>query len=67
MVEVYPELKKNQEYNRILDDYVVNQDRISYAMDSYNKGVSDYNQLQENKYMNFFVKVFRFPEYKYYN
>ena len=67
LVNVYPEMKKNREFSKFLEAYSLNQDRVEYAMDSYDKGVRDYNQYQDNRFMKFLAKLFHFPEYPYYN
>lgn len=65
--KVYPSLKKNKEYLALKQEIELNQERVVYAMDSYDKGVMDYNDYQKKKLIRFLARVFHFPKYDYYN
>ena len=65
--KVYPSLKNRSDYLDLKDEIKLNQDRVVYAMDSYDKGVMDYNNYREKKFVRLVAKIFRFPNYDYYN
>ena len=65
--KVYPSLKKNKKYLALKQEIELNQERVVYAMDSYDKGVMDYNDYQKKKLIRFLARVFHFPKYDYYN
>lgn len=63
----YTFLTKNKEYNELKEKFTTNEDRLIYSSESYDKGVVNYNNYLENKFIHFLGKVFRFPTYNYYN
>lgn len=65
--KVYPSLKKNKKYLALKQEIELNQERVVYAMDSYDKGVMNYNDYQKKKLIRFLARVFHFPKYDYYN
>lgn len=67
MDEVYSFLKKDNSYLELVDEITLNQERIVYAMENYDKGVRDYNNYQGGKFISFISKLFRFPAFSYYN
>lgn len=65
--KTYQNLIKNNEYLKIKEEILKNQDRIVYAMDSYDKGVINYNNYKEKKLVYWLSKLCRVPEYGCYN
>ena len=65
--ENYSFLKKNKEYLKLKEEVLANQERLVYALDSYDKGVVDYNNYRSNKFILFLSKLFGFPEYDCYS
>ena len=65
--EIYDTLKSDKEYQKLKNNILLNQERMLYALDSYDKGVVDYNNYQENKFISILGKVLRFPKYDCYN
>lgn len=63
----YSFLKKNKEYIELKEEVLANQERLVYALDSYDKGVLDYNNYRSNKFILFISRVFGFPKYDCYN
>ena len=64
--DIYSKIRKNKEYLSLIEQYQENRDRINYAIDSYNKGVRDYNNYRKLKIISFLDKIFHFPVYIYY-
>lgn len=67
LFKVYPYFSKRREYNELINELFANQDRIVYAMDSYDKGVLDYNNYRKNSFINRLNELFHFENYNYYN
>ena len=65
--EIYDTLKSDKEYQKLKNNILLNQERMLYALDSYDKGLVDYNNYQENKFISILGKVLRFPKYDCYN
>lgn len=65
--KTYSFLKNNQEYEGLKNEALVNQDNLIYALDSYDKGVVDYNNYRSKKMILFISKLFRFSQYDCYN
>ena len=65
--EIYDTLKDNKEYQKLKKNILLNQERILYALDNYDRGVEDYNNYQQNKWIAILAKIFRFPKYDCYN
>ena len=65
--QTYSYLKKNQEYLKLKNEALVNQDNLIYALDSYDKGVTNYNNYKGQKLILLISKIFRFPKYDCYN
>lgn len=63
----YKNLTKNKEYLKIKEDILANQDKLVYALDSYDKGVINYNNYREKKFIYWLSKLCRIPEYDCYN
>ncbi len=65
--QVYDFLTKNPAYLKIKESMMLNQERLVYALDSYDKGVKYYNDDQGNRLIQMIRKVFRFPRFDFYN
>ena len=65
--EIYPKIKKNEEYIDLKNRYITNQENISYAANAYDEGVKNYNNYKEKKIVSYLNKLLRFPNYTYYN
>lgn len=63
----YKKLTKNKEYLQIKEEISNNQEQLKYALDSYDKGVINYNNYKENLLINFLSKLCKLPEYECYN
>lgn len=63
----YKKLAKNKDYLKIVENISRNNDKLIYAMDSYDKGVIDYNNYRVNKLIFFLSKICGIPEYGCYN
>ena len=67
LIEIYPQLDKNKIYKNLLENIELNEQRINYAFDLYDKEVTIYNQQKQTK-INFIIsKLFRIKDYEYYN
>ena len=65
--KVYPFLESQKDYQKLMEDFLTNQDRIVYAFSSYDEGVKNYNSYRENLFILKLSKIFRFSDYEYYN
>lgn len=65
--EVYSYLVRNKEYQELIKEISMNQDRVVYAFQGYDEGVKNYNRYRENPFILRLSKVFRFSDYPYYN
>lgn len=65
--DTYKNLNKDKEYLKLKEEIIVNQDNLIYALDSYDKGVINYNNYRLGKIVSIISKIFRFPDYDYYN
>lgn len=65
--KTYSFLKKNEEYLKLKEQVELNEERLVYATEDYDKGVQYYNDYKETKIINFLGKFLRFPNYDYYN
>lgn len=63
----YQDLNKNKEYLQIKNNILSNHERLTYAFDSYDKGVINYNNYRENKLISILSKLIKVPEYDCYN
>ena len=59
----YEYLSKNKDYTKIKKDILSNKEKLEYAMDTYNKGVINYNNYIENKYINLLSRICRVNEF----
>ena len=67
LVEVYPKLKKYNEYQKINEEINLNNERISYVMESYDKEAVKYNKIKSKKINTIISKFFKIKDYEYYN
>ena len=65
--KVYPFLESQKDYQKLMEEFLTNQDRIVYAFSSYDEGVKNYNSYRENLFILKLSKIFRFLDYEYYN
>ena len=65
--QVYSFLDNNEEYQELINEISVNEERIVYAFQGYDEGVKSYNRYRENLFILRLSKVFRFSDYEYYN
>lgn len=65
--EVYTQLSKNKIYNSLLEKIELNNQRINYAFDLYDKEVTIYNQQKQSKINSIISKFFKIKDYEYYN
>lgn len=63
----YKKLAKNKDYLKIKAELQKNKAKLIYAMDSYDKGVINYNNYRDNKFIYLLSKLCRIPEYCCYN
>ncbi len=65
IAEAYPQLKANEQFNRLMDELSGTESRISTERMRYNERVQEYN-TQRNKFpSNMTAKLFKFKEYPY--
>ncbi len=64
--KVYPKLKNKDLYKLLSSEMDTNQERIDYAMDTYDKEVAAYNNYISNEYIAKLKELFKFPDYDYY-
>ena len=65
--KTYSFLTKNEEYLKLKEQVELNEERLVYATENYDKGVQNYNDYKEKKIVSFLGKFLRFPNYDYYN
>lgn len=65
--KTYSKLKNNKGYQKLKSDALTNKDNLIYALDTYDKGVINYNNYKEQKIILIISKIFRFPHYDCYN
>ena len=63
----YKNLVKNKDFLKIREELLNNKERLIYALDSYDKGVIDYNNYKAIKVVYWLSKLCRLPEYDCYN
>ena len=65
VVESYPQLKANEQFNRLTDELAGTENRLATERMRYNELVRDYN-TQRNKFpSNITARMFKFKEYPY--
>jgi LemA protein len=66
VVENYPNLKANEQFNRLMDDVVGTENRLAVARGRYNERIQEYNTTRRRFPSNVTAKMFGFKEYPYY-
>jgi LemA protein len=66
VVENYPNLKANEQFNRLMDELSGTENRLSTARMRYNERIQEYNTTRRKFPSNMTAKVFGFKEYPYY-
>ena len=66
VVENYPQLKANEQFNRLMDELAGTENRIAVARKRYNDKVQDYDTKRGQFPANMTAKMFGFKEYPYF-
>jgi LemA protein len=66
VVENYPNLKANEQFNRLSDELAGTENRLVVARKRYNDALQDYNTSRRKFPGNITAKVFSFKEYPYF-
>ena len=66
IVENYPQLKANEQFNRLMDELAGTENRIAVERMRYNERVQEYNTTRRKFPSNVTAKVFGFKEYPYF-
>jgi LemA protein len=66
IAENYPQLKANEQFNRLMDELSGTENRIAVERMRYNERVQDYNAARRQFPANMTAKVFGFKEYPYF-
>jgi LemA protein len=66
VVENYPNLKANEQFNRLMDELAGTENRLTVARGRYNERLQEYNTTRRKFPSNITAKVFGFKEYPYY-
>ena len=66
VVENYPQLKSDANFQRLMDELAGTENRIAVARQRYNEAARQYNTLRRSFPSNVTAKVFGFKEYKYF-
>ena len=66
VVENYPNLKANEQFNRLMDELAGTENRLATARMRYNERIQEYNTTRRRFPSNMTAKVFGFKEYPYY-
>src|SRR3954470_6255210 len=67
VVENYPNLKANEQFNRLMDELSGTENRIAVERMRYNERVQDYNTSRRQFPANVTAKIFSFKEYPLFN
>src|SRR3954464_11728013 len=65
VVESYPQLKANEQFNRLMDELSGTESRLATERMRYNELVRDYNAQRNRFPSNVTAKMFKFKEYPY--
>jgi LemA protein len=65
ITEAYPQLKANEQFNRLSDELAGTENRLSVERMRYNERVQDYNTQRRKFPSNVTAKMFGFKEYPY--
>jgi LemA protein len=66
VVENYPNLKANEQFNRLMDELAGTENRLAVARGRYNQRIQEYNTATKKFPGNVTAKMFGFKEYPYY-
>src|SRR5713101_5077157 len=66
VVENYPNLKANEQFNRLSDELAGTENRLSVARMRYNERIQEYNTARRKFPGNITAKLFSFKEYPYF-
>ena len=66
VVENYPNLKANEQFNRLMEELAGTENRLGVARMRYNERIQQYNTTRRRFPSNVTAKVFGFKEYPYY-
>ena len=66
VVESYPQLKSNEQFNRLMDELAGTENRISVERMRYNEAVQAYNTSRAQFPSNMTAKMFGFKEYPFF-
>ena len=66
IVENYPNLKANEQFNRLMDELAGTENRLAVARGRYNERIQEYNTTRRKFPSNVTAKMFGFKEYPYY-
>src|SRR5438067_2852289 len=66
VVENYPQLKANEQFNRLMDELAGTENRIAVERMRYNERVQEYNTSRRRFPANLTAKMFGFKEYPYF-
>ena len=66
VVENYPQLKANEQFNRLMDELAGTENRLAVERMRYNERVQDYNTSRRQFPANLTAKLFGFKEYPFF-
>ena len=66
MVENYPQLKSNEQFNRLMDELAGTENRIAVERMRYNEAIQAYNTKRGQFPSNMTAKMFGFKEYPFF-
>jgi LemA protein len=66
VVENYPQLKANEQFNRLMDELAGTENRLAVERMRYNERVQDYNTSRRQFPANLTAKMFSFKEYPFF-
>jgi len=65
--DIYPSLNDNEIYSMLMNEMELNDSRINYAIESYDREVKKYNELKQTKINSIISKFFKLKDYEFYN
>jgi LemA protein len=66
VVENYPQLKANEQFNRLMDELAGTENRLAVARQRYNEAVQQYNTSRRQFPGNLTAKMFSFKDYPFF-
>jgi LemA protein len=66
VVENYPQLKANEQFNRLMDELAGTENRLAVARQRYNEAVQQYNTARRQFPGNLTAKMFSFKDYPFF-